>query len=53
VIQTDFNRSGSPFSLREKDRMREIKLNTFVDDFDPLTATLSRKEREKIQCLFR
>jgi hypothetical protein len=38
--------SGSPFSLREKVRMREIKSSTFVDDF-PLTATLSRREREK------
>jgi hypothetical protein len=27
--------------------MREIKSRTFVDDFDPLTPTLSRREREK------
>ncbi len=27
--------------------MRGIKSNTFVDDFDPLTPTLSRREREK------
>ena len=27
--------------------MREIKSSTFVDDFDPLTPTLSRREREK------
>ena len=27
--------------------------NTFVDDFDPLSPTLSRREREKRQCLSR
>jgi hypothetical protein len=27
--------------------MRRIESNTFVDDFDPLTPTLSRREREK------
>jgi hypothetical protein len=27
--------------------MREIKSSTFVDDFDPFTAPLSRREREK------
>jgi hypothetical protein len=39
---------GSPFSLREKVRMRGIKSTTFVDDCDsdPLTPTLSRRERE-------
>ncbi len=31
--------------------MRGIKSNTFVDAFDPLTPTLSQREREKIQCL--
>ncbi len=31
--------------------MRGIKSNTFVDDFDPLTPTLSRREREKRRCL--
>jgi hypothetical protein len=46
-IQTAFNRSGSPFSLREKGRMRQIKSSTFADDFDLLTPTLSRREREK------
>ncbi|MCI0557462.1 MAG: hypothetical protein MN733_03125 [Nitrososphaera sp.] len=38
--------STSPFSLREKVRMRGIKSNNFVDDFDPLTPTLSLWERE-------
>jgi len=47
AVQNHFNKSGSPFSLREKVRMRGIKSNTFVDDFDPLTPTLSRREREK------
>jgi hypothetical protein len=27
--------------------MREIKSSTFADDFDTLTSTLSRREREK------
>jgi hypothetical protein len=39
------------FSLREKVRMRGIESNTLVDDFDPLTPTLSRREREKRGCL--
>jgi hypothetical protein len=46
-MQTDFNKPGNPFSLREKVRMRGIKSNTFVDYFDPLTPTLSRREKEK------
>ncbi len=81
VIQNDFDKSASPFSLRAKARargsyerqsktgrgrrrpclarrgckvrMRGIKSNTFVDDFDPLTPTLSRREREKRRCLSR
>ncbi|MGH8511913.1 MAG: hypothetical protein ACREU8_11190, partial [Gammaproteobacteria bacterium] len=38
--------SKSPFSLREKVRMRGIKSNTCVDYTDPLTPTLSLWERE-------
>jgi len=34
-----------PFSLREKDRMRECKIG-MLPGFDPLTPTLSRRERE-------
>ena len=44
---------ASPFSLRETVRMKGIKSNTFVDDFDPLTPTLSRRERERRRCLSR
>jgi len=39
--------SLGPFSLREKDRMREVLLR-----FSPLTPTLSRREREKQCALF-
>jgi hypothetical protein len=53
VIRSSFDKSGSPFSLREKVRMRGIESNAFVDDFDPLTPTLSRREREKRRCLSR
>jgi len=50
VIQTDFDKSGSSFSLREKARMRGIKSNTFSSIIlIPLTPTLSRREREKTQ----
>jgi hypothetical protein len=34
-------------AFREKGRMRQIKSSTFADDFDLLTPTLSRREREK------
>ncbi|MGH8534057.1 MAG: hypothetical protein ACREV1_15390, partial [Gammaproteobacteria bacterium] len=47
VIQTDFDESDSPFSLREKVRMRGIKSNTCVDYSDLLTPTISLWEREK------
>jgi len=47
VVQHHFNTSASPFSLREKAGMRGIESNAFFDDFDPLTPTLSRREREK------
>jgi hypothetical protein len=47
VVQNHLHKSGSSFSLGEKARMRGIKSNSFVDDFDPLTPTLSRREREK------
>jgi hypothetical protein len=50
---SDFNEFGSPFAVRERVRMRKIKSNTFVDYFDPLTPALSRREREKRQCLSR
>jgi len=53
VIQNDFDKSASSFSLREKVRMRGVKSNIFVDDLDPLTPTLSRREREKRRCLSR
>ncbi len=33
--------------------MRGIESDTFVDDFDPLAPTLSRREREKRRCLSR
>jgi len=33
--------------------MREIKSNGFIDDFDPLTPTLSRWERERKRGLSR
>ncbi|MGH8521643.1 MAG: hypothetical protein ACREU9_09555 [Gammaproteobacteria bacterium] len=46
IVQNHFNKSGSPFSLREKVRMRGIKSNTCVDYSDPLTPTLSLWERE-------
>jgi len=52
-MQTDFDESDSPFSLREKVRMRGIKSNTCVDYSDPLTPTLSLWEREKRRCLLR
>jgi hypothetical protein len=51
VIQTDFNRSGSPFSLREKGRMREIKSSSMI--LIPSPQPSPGKEREKRQCLFR
>jgi len=53
VVQNHFNKSGSPFSLREKVRMRGIKSNTCGDYSDPLTLTLSLWEREKRRCLSR
>ena len=53
VIQNEFDKSATPFSLREKVRMRGIKSNTCVDYSDPLTPTLSLWEREKRQYLSR